>query len=435
MSSVTSHTETEHADCLLQNQFVTGGQVLLTDAETTQGPYAGDNSLLLHELKSKDELKTLHQALELSQQRFTEYSAHSLKLRRVTRALSLLSRSTVVVDIVDAQVGSEDTCHSQLLDARHQLNQLRVHVDDLAWQVNATEEQIMVYDKMLEGKLKKMAELTNWKQDEFDKCKAEKLKAIRMFTKLNTELQEMQQIASPSLALLVQDAKRNEVFSDQQAHLHVTASINAAGEEKASPLSQRHVQQRELPGHLMPSPSHSIRKAQQVTLRELKTVSALVADTQYTSLALRKCLKLRATFFHGALEKPPKLNEECQAEKDALQNTYVKAYVDLSRLKAEYEQLANSTECIDTTLDLYMIRRAPLQKEADEPATGINSKVAELQSLRPRVNDASTWAVRLQKRLDQLTNECDNSNPTVSDLNTLRDAIQALSSCPGFSHA
>eukprot|EP00746_Dinoflagellata_sp_MGD_P065922 gnl/MRDRNA2_/MRDRNA2_27398_c0_seq1.p1 gnl/MRDRNA2_/MRDRNA2_27398_c0~~gnl/MRDRNA2_/MRDRNA2_27398_c0_seq1.p1 ORF type:complete len:513 (-),score=87.69 gnl/MRDRNA2_/MRDRNA2_27398_c0_seq1:10-1338(-) len=428
----TWHTEAEQAGCLLQNKVVTGGQVSLTDMETTQGPYVGDLSLSVYESKLKDEINALYQSLQLSQERLTKYSAHSVELRRATRALSLLSRSTVLVDFVDTP---EDGCHSQLLDARHQLNQLHVHVVELTHKVNASEEQIMMYDKVLQGALQERVELINWKQDEIEKCSAEKLKAIRMFAKLSTELQEMQQIASPSMAMLIKDASMRDMFSVQQASLHVTASINAAGEEKSSPLPQRHVLQNEFPGHFMPTPSHSIRKARRVTLHELKKVSALVADTHHSSLALRKCMKLQATLVQGVLEKPTKPEEECQAETDALQNTYLKAHVELSRLKAEYEQLANSTACVDTTLDLYMNRRAPMQKEADGLTTGINSNVAELQSLRPLVDGARTWDSKLQNRLDQLNNECDNVSPTVSDLNNLRDAIQAISSCPGLSRA
>merc|ERR1719191_20369 len=82
----------------------------------------------------------------------------------------------LIDDFIDAQAGSEDACHSQLLEARHQLNQLHALVADLARQVNATEEQIMVYDKMLEERLEEMSELTTWKKEELKKCEAEKLK-------------------------------------------------------------------------------------------------------------------------------------------------------------------------------------------------------------------------------------------------------------------
>merc|ERR1719281_1688928 len=124
---------------------------------------------------------------------------------------------------------------------------------------------------------------------------------------------------------------------------------------------------------------------------------------------------------------------ECQAEKDALEKTYIKAYVELSRLKAEYEELANSSACVDSTLEQYKNRKTPLQKEADKLATAINEKVAELQSLRPRLDSALSSEKKLRKQVKKLTNQCDNLGPTVSDLNKVREAIRALSACPGLS--
>merc|ERR1719324_2202831 len=132
--------------------------------------------------------------------------------------------------------------------------------------------------------------------------------------------------------------------------------------------------------------------------------------------------------------KPKKKSEaECQAEKDALEKTYVKAYVELSRLKAEYEELANSTACVDSTLEQYKNRKTPLQKEADKLATAINEKVQELQSLRPHLDGAVRSEKKLRKQVKKLTNQCDDLGPTVSDLNKVREAIRALSACPGLS--
>merc|ERR1719161_3530415 len=132
-------------------------------------------------------------------------------------------------------------------------------------------------------------------------------------------------------------------------------------------------------------------------------------------------------------EKPKKSEAECQAEKDALEKTYVKAYVELSRLKAEYEELANSSACVDSILEQYKNRKTPLQKEADKLATAINEKVQELQSLRPRLDGALKAEEKLRQQVKELSNQCDDLGPTVSDLNKVRDAIHALSACPGLS--
>merc|ERR1719271_2011245 len=118
--------------------------------------------------------------------------------------------------------------------------------------------------------------------------------------------------------------------------------------------------------------------------------------------------------------KPKKSEAECQAEKDALQKTYVKAYVELSRLKAEYEELANSSACVDSTLEQFKNQMVPLQRDANKLAAAINEKVQELQALRPRLEAARRAEKELRKQVKELTAECDDLGPTVSDLDKVR---------------
>jgi uncharacterized protein YoxC len=361
----------------------------------------------------------------------------------------------LVDDFIDAQSGSEDACHSQLLEARHQLNQLHAMVDDLAHQVNATEEQIMVYDKMLEERLEEMSELTEWKNAELEKCKVQKLKAIKMFGKLKTELEEMQQIASPGVAMDIKNGKLHQtnVSLAQQTNRHLTASIDAPGADMASDSKVSALQieldqlQTELGAHLAPE-GHILVKAKQVKQVPVQhgnhEVSDLIADTHQASEAYNRCMNavqsdssqvsLSHLWAGTAQTKPKKKSEaECQAEKEELQKTYIKAYVELSRLKAEYEELANSTACVDSIMDQFKNRKIPLQKKAEQLATAINEKVAELQSLRPRLDGAMKSEKELRAHVKELTNQCDDLGPTISDLNKVREAIRALSSCPGLS--
>jgi hypothetical protein len=341
----------------------------------------------------------------------------------------------LIDEFIDAQAGSEDACHSQLLEAKHQLNQLHALVADLARQVNATEEQIMVYDKMLQQRLEELADLDKWKDSELAKCKAEKNKASGMFAKLKTEIEEMHSIANPSVAMDVKDAKLHQVSFAQIVNRHVTTAIDAAGlgpsfEEdldKLSALQTNHV------AHVAPETGHLKPAARKLPERE---VFGLLRDTEQASQDLRACIarsNVKISLIVFSQQKPAKSDEECQAEKDKLEKTYVKAYVELSRLKAEYEELANSTACGDTTLEQYKNRKEPLQKDANRLAAAINEKVAELQSLRPRLEGALASEKELRKHVETLTSECDDLGPTVSDLDKVRDTITALSACPGLS--
>merc|ERR1719310_1768051 len=304
----------------------------------------------------------------------------------------------------------------------------------------------MVYDKMLEDRLQEMRELSEWKNEELEKCAAAKSKAIQMFNKLKLELEEMKSIANPSVAMDVKSGKLHQVSFTQMSNSHLTATIDAASEEHKS----RTIEVASLPSHvLVPARQVSVNNSQMVS----GFVSGLVADTQDASRPLYNCMS-SAGSSHVALfvssyekpkksdeesggqesyEKPKKSDEECQAEKAALEKTYVKAYVELSRLKAEYEELANSTACVDTAMEQFKNRRVPLQQQASKLASAINEEVQNLQSLRPRLEAANSAESKLKKQVEDLSRQCSNLGPTVSDLSKVRDAIKALSSCPGLS--
>jgi len=125
--------------------------------------------------------------------------------------------------------------------------------------------------------------------------------------------------------------------------------------------------------------------------------------------------------------------ENCAAEKDALEETYLKTYVELSRLKDEYNDLANSTACFDNVESIYKSRKTPLQEAVDNLIKDIDVKVRELQGLRPRLESATIAEKKLRKHIATLTQECAQLPETISNLDKVRDAIEALSKCPGLS--
>merc|ERR1719428_595191 len=211
----------------------------------------------------------------------------------------------------------------------------------------------------------------------------------------------------------IKNGKLHEVSLMQQMNKHLTVRIDAAAGGDYQELSEL---QTELAAQLAPtSPGHVLRKAKMPkmpTQHDEAKISGLIEDTQQASLAFQSCMQAakgrRVALILFGDEKPKKTKAECEAEKDTLQKTYVKAYVELSRLKAEYEELANSTACADSILEQFKNRKTPLQKEADKLATSINEKVSELQSLRPRLDSALSSEEQLRKQVVKLTKQCDN---------------------------
>lgn len=125
--------------------------------------------------------------------------------------------------------------------------------------------------------------------------------------------------------------------------------------------------------------------------------------------------------------------EKCEEEKKNLEETYIKTYVELSRLKDEYNELAKSTACFDNAQSLYKSRKVPIQEKIDALIKDIDEKTRDLQGLRPRLQSATKAEAQLRKHIATLTEECTQLPETISNLNKVRDAIEALSKCPGLS--
>merc|ERR1719248_337481 len=90
---------------------------------------------------------------------------HLLYLNRKTLGLegahnvSNKNIDEVVKSFISKQSGSQDACSSQLLEAKHQLNQIHEYVMDLMMQVNTTEKAIVALDKEMENKIKEIEKL------------------------------------------------------------------------------------------------------------------------------------------------------------------------------------------------------------------------------------------------------------------------------------
>merc|ERR1719171_679141 len=168
----------------------------------------------------------------------------------------------------------------------------------------------------------------------------------------------------------------------------------------------------------------------------------MMQATQDAASKLRRCMaqpRLQDALLQEASEAEPNATKpganatKCKEEKENLEKTYVQVYVELSRLKGEYEVLANDTSCSDTIMEQYRERQAPTSERADELSGLIAEREKFLAALRPRFEHASVAHEKLVKHTASLGSQCKEVEPAISDLNKVRDAITALSLCPGLS--
>merc|ERR1719265_2300213 len=111
-----------------------------------------------------------------------------------------------------------------------------------------------------------------------------------MFAKLKVELEEMQQIASPAVAMDIKNGKLHEVSLFQHVNKHITAAIDMTGDDH-SDKGDISALQTELAAVLAPTSGHVLHKASKGAPPDPRKVSGLILETQQASQALRACLQ------------------------------------------------------------------------------------------------------------------------------------------------
>lgn len=632
--------------CLLQSTFASS-DLTLDEEEKVDFTDVNPKSAILFESDVSEEMTT-KELMTRSQTRSQSCKAHLAYMERKVHGLenarnvSNRKMDELIDGFISKQSGSQDACSSQLMEAKHQSNQIHEYVMDLVVQVNTTELAILALDKAMQDKIKEIEALDKWKEEELNACEEKRQQYIEMYGKLTDEMKEMKQIASPGVAMDVktgtiitaekvvgliqlpahigsvktEDMRELQLFikdtqsaakqflqcmsqktdekpdisqmqrsvvvgsfevrdvTDQAPEFKMskkkqsceesygwdTATVAQVAEwcgcdikkrneknwctcqDKLKPLIGNrgqwllvglkggqamgwgykysvkfapkdaaktaldlctppalvpatveaettttprtiiHVDPPEAIGgglqaatqapmttttpptykHVDPPKAVGAGDAMQVatqapvttppTYKHVDDLGDLGDDREVgnedgsnfgagftpaiggmTADDLRSDENEATDAAAAAIKAGAASPEKCAEEKKILEETYVKTYVELSRLKNEYDELANSTACFDTVESTYKSRKVPLQEAIDKLIKDIDKKTRELQALRPRLESATKAETELRKHIATLSQECDQLPDTVSNLNKVRDAIQALSKCPGLS--
>lgn len=123
----------------------------------------------------------------------------------------------------------------------------------------------------------------------------------------------------------------------------------------------------------------------------------------------------------------------CKKQKAHLEDTYVKAYVELARLIKEYEDLTSSDEDDDSDKKIIEAKKVPLDDKRKKLEKDKADKLRELDKLRPRLEDMIAAEDKLREHIRKLSKECELLPATERGLQKVRLAIRALEACPGLA--
>jgi len=408
----------------------------------------------------------------------------------------------LIDEFIAKSSGSLDACHAQLLETKHQLNQLHQHVHDLAVQVNVTDHQITALNLESERLLNELERLTNWRDKELEKCDQTRRENEKVLATLREEMEEIKQFANPNVSMnitariITSGSARlslSQVISvpvqydgtakppPKLALLQTVASFGNHGPLQPLQMSLRSVMHcllqsktsrvakhkiagshRKIAGEVVAGPNNTNityhMKPKNVSCSMNDTVKIIVeGETKEFGpprplsrgeTASIPCNQVNPGTFgviwlscNGTLQVDPSHclrkgnSTTCAAEKVELERVWTQTYKDLAQLITVYEDQVTRgyAACKAAVEDQFRDRRDPIATAAAETAREASEKTKVLEDLRPRLTDAIAAERKLRERVESLSDQCKMIPTTSSDLNKVRDAIKALSLCPGLT--
>jgi hypothetical protein len=125
-------------------------------------------------------------------------------------------------------------------------------------------------------------------------------------------------------------------------------------------------------------------------------------------------------------------SEECQWQKQSLQVVYIRAYIELTRLLAQYEVVIHEHTCDDYVYETEAQQEKILEAKMVKMTTTVSSFQHKLEAYHTRLTAAYKLEVKIQHHISLLVTRCGEMDATVSSLDKVRDAIQIMGVCPGL---
>jgi hypothetical protein len=125
-------------------------------------------------------------------------------------------------------------------------------------------------------------------------------------------------------------------------------------------------------------------------------------------------------------------SDECQYQKHALQVIYIRAYIEITRLLAQYEYAIHVNTCEEYVYETDGQTEKLLEGKIVKMTTTVSTYTHKLQAYKLRIESALKVQVHLKQEIKLLSIKCGEMDATVSSLDKVRDAIHVMGVCPGL---
>jgi len=385
---------------------------------------------------------------------------------------------TLIDSFIAAHTASDDHCPAELMEAKHQLNDLHSSILNLANSVKALENELQQNEQKKSKANDDLKTAQQKHEDEKSAIADTKDDARKFLAQLRAEMAELRKIAQPVTTMnitartvgLLQvpqpdssdvDVKGAEAMMTQTKAASTALLTCMQQQVKAMPenrnqakLLQVHedvaVQRQEaaekfLAG-VLASKDCTANQSTLVTVGNVNSTllapAAIVnatyrsyhcsnVDKNYGGTIWLHCVNgVLSADSRGCIKFPN--DAQCKAQKKTLEDTYVKAYVGIARLIDQEEKKISDKSSEDAAQKQFDDSADPNKQDAQDAEDQIADKTKKLQDLKNKLQDAWNAEKKLGDHVTATSQTCLALGNSTQYLADVRTAIHALEACPGF---
>jgi len=329
-------------------------------------------------------------------------------------------------DFIGAQTATGDACHAKVLEAKRTL-------DGLSAKALALSDSIEGHEAVIEGNTQLIRDGMENKENGDDtrakddaNCEDAHKDALQENQKYRLELDELDQMANPAV--------RSSIAHDMDVQAEIKAHLEAKGLMVADDAKDKNA----AAAKAATTTTTTTTAAPAVSLlSDVKPHAALVESCSSLSQFLHKVQNQHSLISRlspstdGGSGKLVQL--DCNATRDGLQKQYTEAYIEITRLFKEGEELAadNLDLCKQNAADKHTGNDAIVDQKLTKATRAVQAAKDVIEEFQPQLDQTKSQVLKLEAHITSLQTTCVVDEEVTSHLKKVRMLIDSLDKCPG----
>lgn len=298
---------------------------------------------------------------------------------------------TILDSFIDEQSKSGDACSSRLMESKRTLDGLLHDLKEISLEVASHEKILETETENLNITYQSIDAVNIEVAEALKKCKKEREEAVKEVAQYSAELEELVQIAEPSVRYHHSVKKINEKKTSEDTLQKLSLSSLGAELVEKSDFTREHC-------------------------------------LAFMKFAKRHDYRLQTHM--SDKQKPTK--RACDEQRQELQEAFTKAYLEVKDLLTEAKDRVTDETCFEAATAKKAAEMVPLVAQRDQSAGRIEYSSAGLAATEPVLALVTDRSEQLRDHIKTtLTPECKAAGEVTEMLEKVRELIVSLSECPG----